>query len=231
MRRLMARVLIALVGFALAGWTLAGCAAPADDARATSSTPAPSASATRTVDDVGAVRAPVVVGEVEISDSSPESLAALRPEPPRRLVVEALGIDMPVTEVGLEGDGAMEIPESAQTAGWYRYGPAPGGDRGSAVLAAHVDDARIGLGPFSRLERISEGERIVVTLADGDALTYEVAGVERTSKREVDMDLVFDRTGESRLVLVTCGGRFDWDAGHYEDNVVVYATPIDAPAG
>lgn len=209
---------------------LVGCAAAENDATDARATPSPLTTSSPEGDDVDIVRAPVVIGEVEISDSSPESLSALRAVPPERLVVEGLGIDMPVTDVGLEEDGAMEIPESAATAGWYRFGPAPGGDRGSAVLAAHVDDAQIGLGPFSRLEGISEGERIVVTSADGTELQYEVSEVERTSKREVDMDLVFDRSGDPRLVLVTCGGRFDWDAGHYEDNVVVYATPIDEPA-
>lgn len=28
-----------------------------------------------------------------------------------------------------------------------------------------------------------------------------------------------------RLVLVTCGGTFDWDTRHYRDNVVVYPLP------
>ncbi|MFW2512847.1 class F sortase [Demequina sp. SO4-13] len=206
---------------------LAGCAV-ADDAPATAPSgdgavvsPSPSG------ETVGEVRAPVFLGEVEISDTSPESLAELRVPPPERLVVDSLGIDMAVTDVGLEEDGAMEIPTSAATAGWYRYGPTPGGDRGNAVLAAHVDDAVIGLGPFSRLLDVDEGARIVVANAVGDETAYEVRQVEKTDKREVDMGLVFDRAGPAQLVLVTCGGRFDWDTGHYEDNVVVYATPVE----
>ncbi|MFW7414677.1 class F sortase [Demequina sp. SO4-18] len=209
---------------------LAGCAVAEDGPAAAPSSQAPDAAAASGEDSVGEVRAPVFLGEVEISDTSPETLAELRAVPPERLVVDSLGIDMPVTDVGLEADGAMEIPESAATAGWYRYGPAPGGQAGNAVLAAHVDDAVIGLGPFSRLLDVDEGARIVVDSADGSQIAYEVSNVEKTDKREVDMGLVFDRAGPSQLVLVTCGGRFDWDTGHYEDNVVVYATPIDQPA-
>lgn len=209
---------------------LVGCAAPQDSATPAPESPPPSASSSPADDGVDAVRAPVYLGEVEISDTSPETLAELRAEPPERLVVDSLGIDMPVTEVGLEDGGAMEIPESAATAGWYRYGPAPGGDRGNAVLAAHVDDGVIGLGPFSRLLDIDEGAVINVDSADGTQTGYEVTRIEKTDKREVDMGLVFDRAGPAQLVLVTCGGRFDWDTGHYEDNVVVYATPVTEAA-
>ncbi|WP_062131214.1 class F sortase [Demequina aestuarii] len=220
------RTLVALLVSVL----LVGCAVAADDA---SETTAPSTTDSSTMpggESVGEVRAPVFLGEVEISDTSPETLAELRAVPPERLVVASLDIDMAVTDVGLEGDGAMEIPESASTAGWYRYGPAPGGEAGNAVLAAHVDDAVIGLGPFSRLLDIDEGAQIVIDSADGAETAYEVTRVEKTNKREVDMGLVFDRAGPAQLVLVTCGGRFDWDTGHYEDNVVVYATPIDESA-
>ncbi len=205
---------------------LAGCTAAESEPTA-SPEPSLTVASPASPDSTDAVQAPLLLGDIEIRDSSPESLAALRSEPPVSLTVGGLDIDMPVVNVGLAEDGQMEIPESAATAGWYRFGPAPGGESGSAVLAAHVDDAQIGLGPFSRLEGIDIGEIVAVTMADGQTLEYEVTDVERTSKREVDMGLVFDRTGDARLVLVTCGGRFDWDAGHYEDNVVVYAMPID----
>lgn len=216
------RILVPILVVAL----LSGCAADSDQAAVPEISPAEVGAAVER-DDTEIVRAPVVLGEVEITDTSPDTLAELRALPPERLTVGGLDIDMPVIDVGLAEDGQMEIPESAATAGWYRYGPAPGGERGSAVVAAHVDDAQIGLGPFSRLEGIAVGERVEVVMTGGEVLEYEVSQVERTSKREVDMSLVFDRSGESRLVLVTCGGRFDWDTGHYEDNVVVYATPID----
>ncbi len=124
----------------------------------------------------------------------------------------------------------MEIPESAAVAGWYRFGPAPGADAGNAVLAAHVDDARIGLGPFFRLRDLEPGAAVQVVDASGATLEFVVDRVEQTSKQEVDMGLVFDRDAPAALVLVTCGGRFDWDTGHYEDNVVVHATPVEESA-
>ena len=37
---------------------------------------------------------------------------------------------------------------------------------------------------------------------------------------------VFDTSGAPRLSLVTCGGVFNSQTGHYLDNVIVTATPV-----
>jgi len=39
---------------------------------------------------------------------------------------------------------------------------------------------------------------------------------------------VFDQVVPERLVLITCGGKFDPVARHYADNLVVVAEPVDA---
>ncbi|WP_297084038.1 class F sortase [uncultured Demequina sp.] len=204
---------------------LAACAAPeaARGDRAAAAQPSLEAASRETV---GAVRAPTVLGDVPIQDTSPETLEQLRSEPPQRLTIDSLGIDMPVVDVGLADNGTMEIPTAAADAGWYRFGPAPGSPSGNAVIAAHVDD-RYGVGPFAQLKNLSAGDAIGITTASGEDLDFTVARVEQTSKQEVDMSLVFDRDAAPTLVLVTCGGRFDWDDGHYEDNVVVFATPVN----
>jgi hypothetical protein len=36
---------------------------------------------------------------------------------------------------------------------------------------------------------------------------------------------IYSRTGPRRLVLVTCGGPFNQNIGHYRDNIVVTAVP------
>jgi hypothetical protein len=38
---------------------------------------------------------------------------------------------------------------------------------------------------------------------------------------------VFGRGGPTRLVLVTCGGRFDSTTKHFLDNIVVTAVPVE----
>lgn len=91
-------------------------------------------------------------------------------------------------------------------------------------MAAHVDTRREGLGPFFRLREVRKGSTAVVTTSDGRRETYRVSEVRLVDKAAVDLDEVFRRHGPETLVLVTCGGQYDQDAG-YRGNVLVTASP------
>ncbi|WP_246281007.1 class F sortase [Cellulomonas humilata] len=166
-----------------------------------------------------------VLPQVPVVDAALGAPVAATP-PPVRLVVPDVGIDMAVDPVGVRDDGEMEIPEDADRAGWYRFGPAPADPTGATVVAAHVDSVQTGIGQFARLLEVAVGAGITVTSADGGVREYRVVGVERIAKEGAPVDQWFDRSGAPRLVLVTCGGTFRRDIGHYTDNVVVTAEPI-----
>lgn len=119
----------------------------------------------------------------------------------------------------------MEIPEDADRAGWYRYGPAPGTDNGSAVIAGHVDD-RSGPGAFLALTEAEEGDEIAVDLEDGTTATYRIVSRVSVAKPELAVDDLFRRDGSPMLHLVTCTGEWSRQTGHYTDNLVVTAEPV-----
>jgi sortase (surface protein transpeptidase) len=144
------------------------------------------------------------------------------PPAPTRVEIPALGIDVRVRAVGVDEQGRMGLPESADVAGWYRYGAAPADATGATVVAAHVDDAD-SVGPFARLATAEPGDTVRVRTADGTAFTYTVESTEATAKAALSADRLFDRSGRPRLVLVTCGGAWDARARSYTDNVVVTA--------
>jgi len=162
-----------------------------------------------------------------VTELPPAPVGFPQPEPegprPAALTIAALGVDgASVIDVGVEPDGDMEVPP-ADRVGWYRYGPAPGED-GSAVLAAHIAyDGRNGV--FVRLAELQPGAEVEVVYDDGTTDRFVVESNQRYDKDELPDDLVYARSGPSRLVLITCGGRFDSNARSYEDNVVVVATP------
>ena len=128
-----------------------------------------------------------------------------------------------VVDVGVEADGQFEVPEADQV-GWYRYGAAPG-EEGSTVLAAHIAaDGRDGV--FRYLHELTDGDRIEVVDADGAVRPYEIIGLGEFPKDELPFDELFDRTGPSRLVLITCGGDFNPQLSSYDSNVVAFAVPL-----
>lgn len=141
--------------------------------------------------------------------------------PPTRVVIPALGVDVPLTGLGLEADGTMQVPTDATTVGWYTKAPTPG-SLGPAVLAGHVD-YRKQPGTFKRLAGLDPGDAVNVDREDGSTAGFTVVKVERYAKKRFPTDAVYGAINRAGLRLITCGGDFDDVGGHYEDNIVVYA--------
>jgi len=152
------------------------------------------------------------------------------PPPPPAPVADPVGISIPaidvdaeIVPVGLNADGSMETPEFG-LAGWYTEGPKPG-EAGPGVIVAHVD-SRGGPDVFYRLNDLAPGDEITVSQADGATKTWRVESREQTDKDALPADRIWNGAADPVLRLITCGGIFDRSVGHYEDNIIVYATPI-----
>jgi sortase (surface protein transpeptidase) len=161
--------------------------------------------------------------------TAPATTTTTAPPPvPNRIRIAAIGVDAPVVPVGLNPDGSMEVP-AASDVGWYELGVRPGGPQGSSVLAAHVDYAGE-RGAFYDLRSVEVGTEIEVTGPDGWPLRYVVNERLQVDKDELPTQELFRVTGTPTLTLITCGGSFDRSVRHYEDNIVVRAVPVPAPA-
>ncbi|MGN9808735.1 class F sortase [Micromonospora sp. BQ11] len=151
----------------------------------------------------------------------PSAGARAAPRPaPTRVRVPRIGLDSPLTVLGLDAAGALAPPTDFATAGWYGGGPVPG-DPGPAVIAGHLD-SRTGPAVFSRLGELRPGDRVQVWRGDR-AVSFRVTGAVRVAKDRFPTGAVYGPTPAPELRLVTCGGHFDRRTGHYRDNVVVFA--------
>lgn len=169
--------------------------------------------------------APAPGPRVPVVDASPKRAVVDERVFPGRLASRDLDLDLPVRPVGVTENGEMELPDTVDTVGWYRFGAHPAARTGTTVLAAHVDTRAEGLGPFARLRDAHEGDEITVVDRAGRESRYRVADVRSLAKKRIDWQQVFDRGGNPRLVLITCGGAYDQDSG-YRDNVLVTAFPL-----
>ena len=140
---------------------------------------------------------------------------------PTRVVIPTLDVDVPITGLGQQADGTMQVPTDAKTVGWYTKAPTPGA-LGPAVLAGHVDYQNKP-GTFQRLTDLKPGDSITVDRQDGSMAMFSVVKVERYAKNTFPTNTVYGAINRAGLRLITCGGNFDSTAGHYEDNIVVYA--------
>jgi sortase (surface protein transpeptidase) len=155
-----------------------------------------------------------------------EDNRVVAPPAPTRLEIPDLGIDVAVKPVGLDAQGDMALFDDPSVAGWYQWGPSPGSDAGSTVVAAHVDSLEYDLLPFARLKNAAAGTAIFVTDAAGTRHTYAVETLTLSEKAAVDWAAAFDRAGPRRLTLVTCGGEFDRVNRRYLANLLLTAARV-----
>jgi hypothetical protein len=153
-------------------------------------------------------------------------VAAAAHSTPISLQIPSISLSVRLSTLGLNVDGSVQVPTDVAEPGWFRLGPSPG-QIGSAVILGHVDSSQ-GPGVFFQLRTLLPGEQVQVSLADGAVATFAVTAVEQYSKAQFPSRLVYASQGTSELQLVTCGGTFDPQTGHYLSNVVVFSSFVSA---
>lgn len=143
---------------------------------------------------------------------------------PAAVSIPAIGVEDTLIDLGIAADGKMEVPIDFDEIGWFTGGGKPGG-RGPTVIAAHVDGLA-GPAAFFRLGELTQGDVVEVTDAEGGVTSYQVTEIATVEKADFPTARVFGAMPGDELRLITCGGYFDRDVGHYDKNVVVFATAI-----
>jgi hypothetical protein len=202
------RPALPLAAVALAGLLVAGCGGPGHSPAA-----APSRGGSATAAEPR--QPPGVAGFHSVRTYDQPAL-------PVRLQIPAIAVSTPLVRLGRLPDGSIEVPHDWNTAGWYDRGPRPG-QPGPAVILGHVD-SKTGPAVFFRLRALRPRDVVRVGLADGRILVFRVQRVERYPKDKFPTEAVYLPTLNRELRLITCGGDFDYAAGSYRDNIVVYAT-------
>jgi sortase (surface protein transpeptidase) len=153
---------------------------------------------------------------------TPPQAASDQVSSPVSLVIPVLGVRAQIIHLGLTRSGALQVPGTTTVAGWYTGSPPPGAI-GSSIIAGHVDSYS-GPGIFYHLSQLRSGDRVFIRQKDGRLAVFRVNSVHMYTKIDFPTLKVYGATPTSQLRLITCGGTFDPQTGHYLSNVVVYAT-------
>lgn len=128
---------------------------------------------------------------------------------PVRIDVPATGLSEPLQVAGLEDTG-LEPP--AGKAAWFtgldRVVP---GELGTAVVAAQAGEG----GAFAELTTVDEGDRVVITFADGVTLVLDVVATSLIDDDELhDSHLIWGVQHETRRVAVVTPDEVPGQDGH-----------------
>lgn len=146
---------------------------------------------------------------------------------PVAVEVPAIGASSTLIRLGVDPDGTIaEPPETEpEQAGWYEHSPVPG-QSGPAVILGHINgDGRPGV--FVDLASIGPGDQVFVYLADGTRVAYTITRLQQVAKDDFPTAEVYGDTAGPEIRLISCGGVFDPDSGHYSDNLIAYGTQAE----
>lgn len=143
---------------------------------------------------------------------------------PEKITLESIGVESAVVPVGLLENGEMAVPEDFKKTGWFDLGTNPG-NRGSSVIAGHVDDPT-GEGVFYSLKDLKPGDEVQVS-GDGETLTFEVVDSQVFPQDEAPIDDIFGYTSRRMLNLITCIGDYDVENGGRTERLVVYTELVE----
>ena len=152
------------------------------------------------------------------------SVSALPAAVPTRVEVPSVSVDSNLVPLGLQADRTVEVPplSAPKQAGYFKYTAMPGAV-GPAVILGHINGGGR-KGVFFDLANTKPGAQIMVTRADGIKAVFTVSAVRSFPKTDFPTKLVYGKTPDSELRLVTCGGELDTEAHSYLSNIVVFAT-------
>jgi Sortase domain len=145
----------------------------------------------------------------------------LNSDGPTTISIPAIGVHAQIVAVGLQTDGAMQVPDPDQV-GWYKLGPRPG-EGGPAVLIGHVSYRRPAV--FYHLRELRPGDEILIGQRGGATTRFLVGRLEQHPKTALPTGRIWTKAKRPLLRLITCGGSLDRRTGHFRDNVIVYASP------
>ncbi|MCR4311007.1 MAG: class F sortase [Candidatus Taylorbacteria bacterium] len=141
---------------------------------------------------------------------------------PVKLLIPSIGVKAIIEKVGVDSQGRMGLPSNFTDVGWYTYGPHPG-EKGSAVIAGHLDTATDANAVFGNLANLKKGDDVYVIDDLKQIIHFKMLSTETYDEAEAPLEKIFNqRGGTARLNLVTCDGVWNQETRNYSERRVVY---------
>jgi len=170
--------------------------------------------------NVDLANSPVVKSADAIPNAAVEPVPSLRSS--FRLVIPKIKVDTGIEVVGLTPAGAVDVPKSLATVGWFNRSPRPG-DIGSSVIDGHFGLENRVVAVFNNLHTLEPGDTIYVEDGKGTPTAFVVRATRTYGKDDQAPDVFGSTDGKAHLNLITCEGTWNETIKSYSDRLVVFA--------
>lgn len=143
------------------------------------------------------------------------------------LVAPSIGLAAPVVHWGASADGNIEVPDSPTVSAFNNSAPL-GSVEGSTMITGHVNlPDGTGYSPMSTIVDLKAGDLVVTAGADGVREDWKVTGSKIVDRNGLTPDM-WDKSGDRKLVLVTCAGELNSSGTGivFNENLIVTAVPV-----
>lgn len=148
-------------------------------------------------------------------------LSVIQAGKPTHLIIPSINVDSAVEYVGLDSDGAMDVPKNRYNVGWFEIGPRPG-ENGSAVIAGHYGRKDGKGSAFDDLHKLRKGNKVYIKDDKGVFVSFVVQGSQRYDSKANASGVFSSDDGKSHLNLITCEGVWDEAIKQYSKRLVVF---------
>src|ERR1700759_5318011 len=147
---------------------------------------------------------------------SAPAMPAVLPTGVQSVQIPSLQVSAPASPESASG-GTLGVPNDPHdVGGWLPT-------TSELVIDGHVDMEGVGPGALYGVRDLRPGAQVTIQTSAGPE-HWRIDGVRTYEKGQLPSRLFSWQGGTRRLVIVTCGGPFDYAPHHYYDNVVAYGS-------
>ena len=167
---------------------------------------------------------------INLASVSPTVVITATPTPtptptiaqPKFFNIPKISVSAPITPVGVDENGKMQLPQNIAEVGWYSPGAKPG-EPGNAVMSGHLDSTTGEGAIFYHLHELEPGDSLYVSDELGNQYTFVVTKKEIYEFDQVPLEEVFGESSKKRLNLITCTGQWIASQRNYSHRMVIYS--------
>ena len=207
---------VGLALLAVAAWGIVGSRPRLPSAGPAPAWAQPAKAARQPAAQLPAAQQPAAPRSADTRPTGP-AMPAVLPVGAQSVSIPSVQVSAPAELVSVTAAG-LGVPSDPAHVGWWMP------TTSELVIDGHVDMEGAGPGALYQVRNLRPGAQVTVRTPGGPE-HWTIDGVRTYSKGQLPSGL-FRWTGSTaRLVLITCGGPFDYATHHYYDNVVAYGSP------